>query len=184
MSDRPAWNDVSDLKDDLTACINDALEGDAMARINKAIRDLSYDLQEHIECEVKDSLAGNLAAWVAEMAKRTVAAILQGNEQEMRRYLSCEKRGESGEYIGWTGRSDSNYWGRKRDDHEWHSVIHGQLFEQGAIRLRKEIVDAHRDILVNERILDLEDQVRSLVAQVNKANAEKEAMWERVRSAA
>lgn len=74
--------------------------------------------------------------------------------------------------------------GLRREDDEWHSVIHGQLFEQGAVRLRKEIVDAHRDLLVNERILDLEDQVRSLVVQVNKANAEKDAMWERVRHVA
>lgn len=56
----------------------------------------------------------------------------------------------------------------------------------GEIRpnLRKQIVDAHRDLLVNERILDLEDQVKSLVEQVNKAKAEKEEMWQRYRSVA
>lgn len=102
---------MTELRDDLTACINEALEGESMKRIDKAIRDLSIQLQDEIEWQIKDSLAGNLSAWVAEMAKRTVECILQGNEQEMRRYLSCEKRGESGEYIGWTGRSDSSYWG-------------------------------------------------------------------------
>ena len=50
-----------------------------------------------------------------------------------------------------------------------------------AVALRKKIVDAHRDLLVTERILDLEDQVKSLVEQVNKANAEKESLYERLR---
>jgi hypothetical protein len=111
------------------------------------------------------------------MAQRTVEEMLAGNEEQMRRYLKCE----SGR---WNGRSDGDQgWGRQREAHEWHSVIHGRLFEQGAVALRKQIVDAHRDLLVNERILDLEDQVRSLVAQVNKANAATEAMWARVRDA-
>jgi hypothetical protein len=57
----------------------------------------------------------------------------------------------------------------------------GALHDHGCIDLRKRIVDAHRELIANERILDLEDQVKSLVAQVNKANAEREAMWERVR---
>ena len=39
---------------------------------------------------------------------------------------------------------------------------------------------ANEVLIRNERILDLEDQVKSLVAQVNKANAEKERMWERL----
>jgi len=39
-------------------------------------------------------------------------------------------------------------------------------------------------LMRDERIRDLEDQVMSLVAQVNKAIAEKEAMWERLRNAA
>ena len=49
------------------------------------------------------------------------------------------------------------------------------------IALRAQIVEAHRDLIANERILDLEDQVKCLVLQVNKANQEKEKMWERLR---
>jgi hypothetical protein len=43
------------------------------------------------------------------------------------------------------------------------------------------IVEAHRDLITDQRILDLEDQVRSLVAQNNKLAFEKEKMWQRVR---
>jgi hypothetical protein len=109
------------------------------------------------------------------MAKRTVEMLLAGNEDQMRRYLHCE-RGH------WNGRSDGDSgWGRKREIYEWHSVIHGQLFEQGGVAVRKAIVEAHAELLKNERILDLEDQVRSLVEQVNRANTEREKMFERCR---
>jgi hypothetical protein len=173
------------LADDLRRTIDAALsDAETDKAIKKRLDDVAYEFQWRVEGAIKDDLAGNLAGWVEEMAGRAVEQILEGNEDQLRRYLSCEKRADTGEYNGWTGRSDADYWGRKREDHEWHSVIHGRLFEQGAVALRKQIVDAHRDVLVNERILDLEDQVKSLVAQVNKANTEKEAMWERVRNCA
>lgn len=165
------------LADSLQAGVTD----ESFAPIVKKFRDTMQDLEDDLLYRLKDDLANHLAAYAAQMASHAVEMILEGNEDQMRRYLSCEKRGEDGEYIGWTGRSDSSYFGRQREDHEWHSVIHGSLFEQGAVALRKKMVDAHRDLLVNERVLDLEDQVKSLVAQVNKANAEKEEMWERIR---
>jgi len=103
-------------------------------------------------------------------------------DDQMRRYLSCDKRGEGGEYICFTGRSDFQGYGRQRETHEQHPVIHGRLFEQGAVELRKKVAQANEALIRDERILDLEDQVKSLVAQVNKAIAEKEQMWERVRA--
>lgn len=155
-----------------------------MAAIKKKVDDILYDIETDVMLRLKDDLAPHLAAHAAEMAGRAVDELLAGNEEQMRRYLGCEKRGEDGQYIGWTGRSDGKYFGRQREPHEWHPVIHGRLFEQGAVALRKKIVDAHRDLLVNERIIDLEDQVKSLVEQVNRANADKEAMWDRLRGAA
>lgn len=55
-------------------------------------------------------------------------------------------------------------------DEEWHPVIHGTLFEAGAIELRHKIVDTHKDLIASERILDLEDQVKCLTAKVNQLN--------------
>lgn len=166
------------LAESLAAGITD----EAFEPIHRKLKSAVDDLEADFLYRLKDDLALNLAAHAADMAQCAVEMILEGNEDQMRRYLSCEKRGEDGEYIGWTGRGDFKVpFIRNREDHEQHPVIHGELFEQGAVALRKKIVDAHRDLLVNERILDLEDQVKSLVAQVNKAIAEKEAMWERVR---
>jgi hypothetical protein len=41
------------------------------------------------------------------------------------------------------------------------------------------IVEAHRDLITSQRILDLEDQVRSLVAQNNKLERERDDWRER-----
>ena len=163
--------------------ISRGLTEKAIEALQKDIRKVADSFEEDIMWNLKDNLAYNMTAWVADMAERAIEQMLAGNDDQMRRYLSCDKRGKDGQYIGWTGRSDSQVFGRKREDHEQHPVIHGKLFEQGAVELRKKVASANEALIRNERILDLEDQVKSLVAQVNKANAEKERMWERLRDA-
>jgi hypothetical protein len=151
--------------------------------IKKKLDEVNWAIEEHLMWNLKDNLAPFLAEHAADMAQKAVEQILEGNEDQMRRYLSCEKRGPDGQYIGWTGRSDAPSYGmRQREAHEWHPIIHGKLFEQGAVALRKKIVDAHADLLKDERIRDLEDQVKSLVEQNNRMEAEKNRMWERVRA--
>lgn len=171
-----------ELVEQLRASLDAGFSDDALKGVNKKVEEIVDNLQSDLEYSIKDNAALNLSYWVEYMAEQAVEQLLLGNEDQMRRYLSCEKRDESGEYIGWTGRSDYEGWGRKREDREWHPVIHGKLHEQGAVALRKQIVEAHRELLVNERILDLEDRVKSLVAQVNEATRQKEAMWERLRA--
>lgn len=162
---------TDDIAARLEAELSKGVSEDAMKAVNKAADDIRYRIEDDIMWRLKDELAPQLTAFVVEMCEKTINALLEGNESEMQRYIQCDKR-------RWTGRSDSLY-ATPRDD--WHPVIHGTLFEQGAVKLRRAIVDAHRDLLANERILDLEDQVKSLVAQVNKARMEKDAMWERLR---
>lgn len=165
-----------ELQEQLKAVLEAGLSDGAMKDIKKAVDGVICGIEEDIMYRLKDDLAPNLTAYVVDMAQRAVEQLLAGNEDQMRRYLGCE----SGR---WNGRSDgASGWGRKREDYEWHQVIHGQIFEQGAIELRKRIVEAHRELLIGERILDLEDQVKSLIAHVNRANAEKDRMWERLRS--
>jgi hypothetical protein len=167
------------LKEKLEAVLSQGIGENSMKAIKKQTDHILDDIQSYLEYDLKNSLAPMLVEWVADMASRAVEQILAGNEDQMRRYLSCDKRAEDGSYLCYTGRSDSPYWTRK--DYEGHPIIHGELFVQGAVELRRKIVEAHRELLMNERILDLEDQVKSLVAQVNRANAEKEGMWQRLR---
>jgi len=171
------------LRDALEKSISDGLTEEALAGFTKQIRNLSAEFEDSLLWSLKDNLAYHLAGWTVDMAERAIEQLLNGNEDQMRRYLSCDKRGEDGQYICFTGRSDYQGYGRRLEDHEQHPVIHGRLFEQGAVALRKQVAQANEALIRDERILDLEDQVKSLVAQVNKANAEKEAMWERLRDA-
>lgn len=167
---------TDEMREQVEKIVSAGLSDDAIAAFKKKVADISDDIQNDIEYQLTSRLVDYLGAFVAEMSGKVIDAILNGNEDEMRRYLSCDR-------AGWTGRSDSAYWTRK-DPAEWHPIIHGKLFEHGGIALRAKLVAAYPDLLKNERILDLEDEVKSLIAQVNKANAEKDAMWERVRGAA
>jgi hypothetical protein len=135
-----------ELKDRLRDVLAAGVSDDAMKVIKKATDSILYDIEEDIQYRLKDELAPHLVAWVADMAAKAVEQMLEGNEDQMRRYLSCEKRAEGGGYL-WTGRSDSPYW--TRNDAEGHPIIHGKLFEQGAVALRRKIVDAHRDLLTS-----------------------------------
>lgn len=165
--------DAPTLSEQLLATLADGLSDNCMASVRKHAEAISSDIEGDIEYRLKEGLAPMLVEWVEEMAKRAVTSILEGSEDQMRRYLGCE-RGH------WTGRSDSPYW-RRENEADWHPVIHGKLFDHGAVTLRRQIVEAHRELIASERILDLEDQVKSLIAQVNKANAEREAMFQRAR---
>ena len=156
---------TTDLMHEMRTALRDSLDGAiteaAAASAVKKAREIADEMVSSIQYQLQDDLVDHLSYHVAEMAGRAVEALLEGNEAEMQRWLGCDKRGH-------TGRGDR------------HLVIHGKLFETGCIALRKKIVEAHRDLIERERILDLEDQVANLVKQVNKANAENEAMWQRV----
>jgi len=54
----------------------------------------------------------------------------------------------------------------------WASLIHGRLSETNMIKLRREIVDAHAELLVSERIADLDSIVAGLEDQIRKQDAE------------
>lgn len=172
------------LRNELEAAIEAGLSEKALEGFTKQIKNLSAEFEDSLLWSLKDNLAYNLAAWTADMAERALEQMLLGNDSQMRRYLSCDKRGDDGQYIGWTGRSDGQIYGRQREDHEQHPVIHGKLFEQGAVELRKQVAKANEAMIRDERILDLEDQVKSLVAQLNKATDERETLLRRLRDAA
>lgn len=168
-----------ELTDSLEKAIAAGLSPQSMESFSKKIKDLSVDLEEDLMWSIKDNLAYNLSAWVADMAERAIEAMLQGNEDQMRRYLSCDKRGTDGRYTCYNGRTDGVNYGAPRDPA--HPVIHGKLFETGAVELRKQVAQANEALIRDERIRDLEDQIKSLVAQVNKAQNEKENLLERLR---
>ena len=129
-------------------------------RFRKAKQALMDEIWLDLEYSVIGRMPEVVEGFVRDMASRTVKEMLEGRDDQVRRYLSLD---------GYTGR-----------EHR-HEVIHGTLFEAGAIALRKKIAQAHADLIQNERIKDLEAQVASLVAQVCKKDAEIERLRERSR---
>ena len=154
---------MKSLREKLSEVLQDGFKEEAVKAFSKSLKDAFVEAESDFEYYVKEDLSYNLAAWVQSMATDAIEAILKGDDDQMRCHLKCQ---------------ENQYTGRDRE----HPVIHGKLFETGAIELRKQIVDAHADLLKSERILDLEDQVRSLVLQVVDAEQKREAMWERLRS--
>lgn len=154
---------MSETRSVLESKIDEALTEEAIAKATKKVRDALDDLASDFESTIKQWVPYNLAAWVQDMAERAIESMLRGDEATMRNYLKCAEG-------GWNGRA-----------HE-ASVIHGKLFETGAIELRRDIVNAHAELLKDERILDLEAQVKSLVDQVRKAEARLEESYQRQRS--
>ena len=167
---------TDELAEQLKTVLASGLSDNMMASLKKQVGDILAEIFGDIDWRLKNELSPNLVSWVVEMAEKVVRSLLDGNENEMRRYLGCE-RGH------WNGRSDGDQgYGRKRTIDEWHAVIHGKLFEQSHLALRHALIEAHRDLITSERILDLEDQVASLVAQVNEADRKREEMYERCKS--
>ena len=163
------------IADKVTAALQAGITDEALVSLKKHVEKLLWPIEDYIQFKIKEELAPQLADFVAEMAENTVDAILRGNEQEMRRYLNCNQYGAS------RSTDQSAFFNCKIE--EQHPIIHGQVHLHRCIELRKQIVEAHRDLIANERILDLEDIVKSLTAQVNEANRKRDAMWERLRAA-
>lgn len=132
-------------------------------QVQKMLKDAANEFEETLLWRLREDMPGHLAGVVREAAAKAIEAVLGGDEQELRRWLSCD----SGAY---TGRAGEGYCARSQA--EAHPIIHGKLFEQGAVLLRKRIVDAHPEILKTERILDLEDQLASVTLQFNKLRDE------------
>ncbi len=143
----------------LEAALGAAFTDNAKENIKKKFNDLIYSIDDYVTYEAKDYVVSNLSDHVVRMAEQAVEAILNGDEDLLRRYLSAEQ---------------TSYTGRERG----HEVIRGTLFETGGIELRKKIVDAYPELLKNERILDLESQVKALVNQVNLLEAAEQKRYD------
>lgn len=147
------------------------LTDEALAGFRKTLDKAAAEAHESLIYSIHEETAAEIAGAALDMADRSVKALLAGNDEEVRRYLGCPQG-------GWTGRSDSPQWGRERKAYEWWPVIHGNLHEGAPAALRRRIVDAHSDLIKDQRILDLEDQVKSLTALVNKEGQENERVRE------
>lgn len=152
-------NDLrSKLEEELQTCLTD----EALQNLQSRISDAMVAAEENILYNLKANLAYDLAYHVQREAEYVIEAILNGDVKEFERHLHCQE----GYY---TGRGSVT------------NVIHFKLFETGCLELRKRLVNAHPELLKEQRILDLEEQVRSLVDQNNALERRFTARYEESR---
>lgn len=151
-----------EMHDQLAEALQKGVSDETIAKIKEQFDDALTAAINDLEWSLKDDLANNLAWHVQDQFRRAFEAMLKGNEQEFRRYISADPR-------GFTGRDNGHI-----------SVIHHRLFESGPLELRRLLCDAYPDLLKNERILDLEAQVKALVEEMNKMEARNNDLVQRL----
>ena len=121
---------------------------------------------EQIICAEFDRLeeyAGeHISQVAADRAERFLEKVLSGDEDAARQLLGLS--GYDGRYntVGYNAGEAVSH------------LIHGRLFEAGPVELRKRIVEAHADLLKDERVKDLEATVEGLTKQVRDLATEVE----------
>ena len=124
------------------------LEERSKKQLRKAISeivDLEFDrLEEYANQSISES--------AAERAEAFVEKVLQGDADAASVLFVCK--------------ADRYRTCGCDDGKPWAELIHGSLFETNGIQLRRKIVEAHADLIRNERIADLESIVDGLTQQV------------------
>lgn len=151
--------------DDPAAKFGDALSDailhiDEDERFKKSKQHFLDNLWDDVQYSVIGNMSEALEGLVRDMTDRAIDAMLKGQPDQVRRYLHLD-----------------GYTGRERD----HPIIHGRLHENNCIQLRRQLVEAHADLIRDERVTDLEDIAASLEKQVAERDRTIEALRNRLR---
>lgn len=158
---------LRDKRDEIRDALDTVIAGADMKRLEKQTRDIADEIASTVEYNIKENLAYWLADHVRSNAEAAIEAILAGNESEARRRLSLKP--------------DAYYDGR--DFKPWFNNS-SRLHESGPVELRRKIVEAHRDLITDARIDDLEAQLKGLVEKYYKMeHAEMPRLREELRTA-
>jgi len=162
-----------DIIKSLTASLEKGFDDETINKFKKQIDKAFGEIQETFEYQIKDDIIVNLSYYVKDLATKAVRSLLAGDEAAMRYYLNCERRGE--EYYGFVGRTtDGDYKASP------HRVSNGEIFEGEAIALRRKIAHLFTGTILSERLLDLEDQVKSLIEQIKQLETRNDELRKRI----
>lgn len=137
---------IRDSRDDLRAALEVELAEADMKKLEKQARQIADEISEVVFYDIKENMAQWLADHVSSTASACIEAILAGNESEARRKLGL--------------RPEAFYDGR--DFKPWFNT-NSKLHEATPVQIRRQIVEAHRDLITDARIADLESQLKLLV---------------------
>lgn len=157
-------SDVHEYSPEPTAVVEGFIAKGRKEQIKSVIEQLVEDEFDRLQ-EYGDEYISQVAA---DRAERFLERVLQGDDDAAMALLGDKRGGSRYRQMGC--------------DHgkPWANLIHGRLFETGGVGLRRAIVEAHAELLRNERIADLESVVDGLTQQVRELTAELERCRERL----
>lgn len=157
-------SDVHEYSPEPTKVLEEFIATGRKKQIKSLVEQLVEDEYERL-VEYGDEYISQVAAYRAELF---LERVLDGDDDAAMALIGDKSGGSRHELIGY--------------DHgkPWAHLIHGQLFETGGIALRRAIVEAHAELLRNERIADLESVVDGLSQQVRELTDDLERCRERL----
>lgn len=151
---------LDELADEISEIVDKGFSDDALVNARKQLDGLVDDLVSNFEYGIKDQAGALIAGHIQRLAEHAVTALLNGDYDRMRSYLSANENG----YTGRNGRTNEHlgeYW---------------NFFEPECMALRRRIVIAHKHIIGQERIKDLEYERDLLRGQVATLKGDLERM--------
>ncbi len=157
-------SDLPDYDPKPTEVAKEFLHENRRKHIKSEIEQLVDEEFDRLEEDADDFISQT----AAERAKRFLQRVLNGDGDAAMALLGDKLGGQRYRLVGC---DKGNPWAR---------IIHGRLFETVGIAMRKAIVQAHPELLQNERISDLESVVEGLAAQVRELERERSTLYERL----
>ena len=146
-------SDVHDYSEEKPEIVKAFLDDRSRKQLKKEVGEIideEFDrLEEYANDSISDTAAGRAEAFVER--------VLEGDDDAAR--------------VLFVSRSDRYRTGGYDNGKPWAHLIHGRLFETRGIQLRRKIVEAHADLIRNERIADLESIIEGLEIQIREQDA-------------
>lgn len=143
---------LAERRDEIRAALDLEIGEQDFKKLEKQSRALSEEISEGLLWNIKDNLGDWIASEIRHGAVQTIEAIIKGNMPEARRYLGLSPEGRDGRE--WFGKP-------------WFDGF-SRLHEFGGVAVRHAIADAHKDLITDERIVDLEGQIKGLCEKYHR----------------
>lgn len=158
-------SDVHDYTPEPTEAAKSFIAQGRKEKIKRELEELVNDEFDRLE-EYADEFISQTAA---RRAEKFLERVLKGDPDAAMALLGDKSGGDRRRLLG------------TEQGRPWAGLIHGRLFESAGISLRRKLVEAHADLVRNERIADLESIVEGLSAQVRELQAERDRLYARLR---
>jgi len=124
----------------------------------KAINSLINEIIDDEHDELEERASQFISDKAACRAEKFLERVLNGDE-DAAMALFGDENGGSRRSLGGHDAGEA-----------WASYWHGTIFETGGVKLRRQIAEAFPDLIISERIKDMEATVEGLTKQIDDLN--------------